>query len=169
MFSWSVRRNLDPFGEHSDTAILAALADVQLLDAVEAMGGLDAAVAENGSNFSVGQRQLLCLARAILRNNRILVMDEATANVDHATDALIQQTLRRRFASATVLTIAHRVNTIIDATRIMVVDDGRCVEFAPPAMLLTTKPDGVFAQLVKQSHQSAHHSSSNSSRHNSKR
>ncbi len=150
-----MRRNLDPFGEHLDEAVLAALSDVQLLEPVVAMGGLDASVAENGSNFSVGQRQLLCLARAILRNNRILIMDEATANVDHATDTLIQQTLRRRFASATVLTIAHRVNTIIDAARIMVVDDGRCVEFASPATLLATRPDGVFAQLVKQSNLSA--------------
>jgi ATP-binding cassette subfamily C (CFTR/MRP) protein 4 len=149
LFSWSVRRNLDPFGHFSDEALRAALKDVQLWPVVELMGGLDASVTESGGNFSVGQRQLLCLARAILRNNKVLVMDEATANVDHATDSLIQRTLRERFAAATVLTIAHRIHTVADSDRVLVMDHGQVAEFAPPAELLAAKPPGLYATLVQ--------------------
>ncbi|CAG2100169.1 unnamed protein product, partial [Medioppia subpectinata] len=133
LFTGSVRKNLDPFGEHSDDELWSALSEVQLRDVVQSMPGqLDGQVTEGGSNLSVGQRQLVCLARAILRDNRILVLDEATANVDHRTDALIQTTIRQRFRYCTVITIAHRLNTIIDSDKVMVLDAGQVVEYDIP-------------------------------------
>ena len=110
---------------------------------------LEMSIQEGGSNLSSGQRQLLCLARALLRNNKILVIDEATANVDQKTDELIQETLRKRFVDCTVLTIAHRINTIIDSDRVMVMDGGELVEFDSPKVLLENK-DSIFTMLVKE-------------------
>ena len=112
-------------------------------------GGLDCKMSDGGSNFSMGQRQLVCLARAILRNNRILVLDEATANVDAATDNFIQTTIRTKFSECTVITIAHRLHTVMDSDKVLVMDAGRIVEFAHPFELLKC-PGGYFRKLVEQ-------------------
>lgn len=106
-------------------------------------------MSDGGSNFSMGQRQLVCLARAILRNNKILILDEATANVDPETDRLIQTTIRDRFRNCTVLTIAHRLHTVMDNDRVLVVDAGQVVEFGHPFELLQSS-DGYFKKLIEQ-------------------
>eukprot|EP00752_Nemacystus_decipiens_P009274 g8285.t1 len=126
MFCGTIRDNLDPFGRSDDVTIWAALEAARLAPYVSGLEGkLDAEVSEGGENLSLGQRQLVCLARAVLRRNKILVMDEATANVDVDTDALIQEAIRKEFSGCTVLTIAHRLNTIMDSDRILVMEDGR--------------------------------------------
>ncbi|CAH3114175.1 unnamed protein product [Pocillopora meandrina] len=154
LFSGSLRKNLDPFNQYNDTEVWNALEEVQLKETVtELPDGLNTKLTEGGSNFSVGQRQLVCLARAVLKHNKILIIDEATANVDHTTDALIQETIRSKFQSCTVLTIAHRLNTIMDSDRVMVLDEGRLVEFDEPYLLLQ-KEDSLFSQMVE--HTSKH-------------
>ncbi|KAJ8954554.1 hypothetical protein NQ318_000788 [Aromia moschata] len=148
LFSGTLRKNLDPFDEYNDEVLWNALDEVELKNAVTDLpSGLDSKMSEGGSNFSVGQRQLVCLARAIIRNNKILVMDEATANIDPQTDALIQTTIRRKFADCTVLTIAHRLHTIMDSDKVLVMDAGQVCEFDHPYKLLL-KPSGIFHGLV---------------------
>uniref|UniRef100_A0A6Q2YCT4 Multidrug resistance-associated protein 4 n=1 Tax=Esox lucius TaxID=8010 RepID=A0A6Q2YCT4_ESOLU len=150
LFTGTMRKNLDPFSQHTDQDLWNALGEVQLRTVVEELPGrLEMVLAESGSNFSVGQRQLVCLARAILRQNRILIIDEATANVDPRTDGLIQQTIREKFRECTVLTIAHRLNTIIDSDRILVLDAGRIQEYDEPHALLQNQ-EGLFYQMVQQ-------------------
>ncbi|KAK5646961.1 hypothetical protein RI129_005425 [Pyrocoelia pectoralis] len=144
LFSGTVRKNLDPLGTYSDDLLLKSLEQVELkkLDL-----GLDSHLSEGGSNFSVGQRQLICLARAILRKNKILVLDEATANVDLQTDTLIQKTIRKLFSQCTVLTIAHRLNTVMDSDKILVMEEGAMIEFDHPYNLLQNT-SGVFYGMV---------------------
>ena len=149
LFSGSLRRNLDPFNNFEDPQIWIALEEVQLKPLVENLPGqLCYAVKESGANFSVGERQLLCLARALLQGNKIIVMDEATANVDFETDRLIQEVIRSKLKDCTVLTIAHRLKIVIDYDKILVLDKGQVVEFNSPRVLLA-KGDGVFTQFVK--------------------
>uniref|UniRef100_A0A7N6BYU1 Multidrug resistance-associated protein 4 n=1 Tax=Anabas testudineus TaxID=64144 RepID=A0A7N6BYU1_ANATE len=150
LFTGSMRKNLDPFNQHTDEELWNALQEVQLKSVVEELPTkLETVLAESGSNFSVGQRQLVCLARAILRKNRILIIDEATANVDPRTDELIQKTIRDKFRDCTVLTIAHRLNTIIDSDRILVLDAGKIHAYDEPYTLLQD-PGGIFSKMVQQ-------------------
>ncbi|CAH1098767.1 unnamed protein product [Psylliodes chrysocephalus] len=133
LFSASLRYNLDPFDKHDDSVLWKALEHVEIKDALP---DLNMTISEGGSNLSAGQRQLICLARAIVKNNKILVLDEATANVDPQTDSLIQRTIRERFKDCTVLTVAHRLNTIMDNDRVLVMDAGQVMEFDHPYNLL---------------------------------
>ncbi|XP_071131058.1 multidrug resistance-associated protein 1-like [Mytilus edulis] len=149
LFCGSIRMNLDPFDIFSTENIWIALEHAHLKDFVQGLDdGLEHQCSEGGENLSVGQRQLVCLARALLRKTKILVLDEATASVDLKTDELIQNTIRTEFADCTVLTIAHRLNTIMDYTRVMVLETGRIKEFDTPATLLQNK-DSVFYSMAK--------------------
>uniref|UniRef100_A0A8C2XI91 Multidrug resistance-associated protein 4 n=1 Tax=Cyclopterus lumpus TaxID=8103 RepID=A0A8C2XI91_CYCLU len=150
LFTGTMRKNLDPFRLHTDEDLWNALQEVQMKGVVEDLPNkLETVLTESGSNISVGQRQLVCLARAILRKNHILIIDEATANVDPRTDGLIQQTIRDKFQECTVLTIAHRLHTIIDCDRILVLDAGRIQEYDEPYVLLQNQ-EGLFYQMVQQ-------------------
>ncbi|XP_022835137.1 multidrug resistance-associated protein 1 isoform X2 [Spodoptera litura] len=149
LFSGTLRMNLDPFETFSDEDIWRALEYAHLKPFVQGLpAGLRHEVAEGGENLSVGQRQLVCLARALLRKTPLLVLDEATAAVDLETDELIQKTIRSEFAACTVLTIAHRLNTIMDSTKVMVLDKGQLVEYAPPEQLLQDK-NSIFYSMAK--------------------
>ncbi|XP_039031331.1 ABC transporter C family member 5 isoform X2 [Hibiscus syriacus] len=148
LFEGTIRDNLDPLEEHSDHEIWEALEKSQLGDIVrEKDQKLDAPVLENGDNWSVGQRQLVSLGRALLKQARILVLDEATASVDTATDNLIQKIIRTEFMNCTVCTIAHRIPTVIDSDFVLVLSDGRVAEFDTPAHLLEDK-SSMFLKLV---------------------
>jgi ABC-type multidrug transport system fused ATPase/permease subunit len=138
--------NLDPFNEHSDAEIWYSLEHAHLKDFVMGLDKkLEFECSEGGDNLSVGQRQLICLARALLRKTKILILDEATASVDPNTDELIQNTIRTEFSDCTLLTIAHRLNTIMDSSRIIVLDKGKVVEFDTPKNLLLNKKGHFFS------------------------
>ena len=148
LFSGDVRHNLDPFDDCEDDAVWQALRNVGLDDFVKTLGnGLQSAVAEQGLNFSAGQRQLICVARALLRGNKIIIMDEATASVDSETDQKLQRMIRTAFADCTVICIAHRLDTILDSDKICVLGDGNVLEFDSPENLLKDK-SGEFYALV---------------------
>ncbi|KAG1678222.1 Multidrug resistance-associated protein 1 [Nymphon striatum] len=137
LFSGSLRQNIDPFDVYSDEKVWTALEHCHLKSFVKGFDeGLLHKVTEGGENLSVGQRQLICLGRALLRKTKVLVLDEATAAVDLETDDLIQETIRKEFYDCTILTIAHRLNTIMDSTRVLVLDQGLLAEFDSPANLL---------------------------------
>ncbi|NXY25088.1 MRP7 protein, partial [Atrichornis clamosus] len=151
LFSGSIRENLDPQGKRTDTELQEVLEQCHLWDAVTQMGGLDSELGERGKSLSVGQRQLVCLARALLTQAKVLCIDEATASVDQKTDQLLQQTIRQRFADKTVLTIAHRLNTILDSDRVLVMQSGRVAELDSPTRL--SQKDGSLFQRLLQSRQ----------------
>jgi len=146
LYKGTLRRNVDPFQKCTDDECFQALAAVGL-GVGKTPSGLDWVVDEGGGNLSVGERQLLCLARAILRQPQILLVDEATANVDHGTDLLVQKTIRERFTRATVLTVAHRLDTIMESDLILVLGAGKVLEAGPPSILMKKK--GPFFSLVQ--------------------
>ena len=157
LFSGTVRFNLDPFNLYSDVEIWDALKDAHIADYLSSTqnsggGGLNMKVEEGGKNFSVGQRQLLSLARAILRRSKVVLMDEVTASIDFQTDRLIQETIRRSPAlkSATIITVAHRLRTIADSDVIVVVDAGRVLEVDSPKVLLTQE-SSLYRKLAERS------------------
>ncbi|XP_031345551.1 probable multidrug resistance-associated protein lethal(2)03659 [Photinus pyralis] len=144
LFTGTIRSNLDPYNFYSDNDLWSALEEVDMKSSIP---DLEYDIRDGGANFSIGQRQLICLARAIVRNNKILVLDEATANMDQKTDNLIQSTIKRRFQDCTVITIAHRINTVMEADRILVMDLGQILEFDNPQVLLNNK-DGHFYKMA---------------------
>ncbi|XP_060672079.1 ABC transporter C family member 3-like isoform X2 [Ziziphus jujuba] len=148
MFEGTIRSNLDPLEEYTDEHIWAALDKCQIGDKVRKKEGmLDSTVTENGDNWSMGQRQLVCLGRVLLKKSKVLVLDEATASVDTATDNLIQQTIRQHFSDCTVITIAHRITSILDSDMVLLLSHGLIEEYDSPATLLDNKSSS-FAQLV---------------------
>ncbi|XP_071662262.1 ATP-binding cassette sub-family C member 10 isoform X6 [Patagioenas fasciata] len=152
LFSGSIRDNLDPQGKWTDAELHEVLEQCHLRDAVTQMGGLDSKLGERGKSLSVGQRQLVCLARALLTRAKVLCIDEATASVDQKTDQLLQQTIRQRFADKTVLTIAHRLNTILDSDRVLVMQAGRVAELDSPTRL-SQKDGSLFQHLLHSAQQ----------------
>ena len=158
-FSGTVRSNIDPFDEYTDEEVWAALERCEMKTPVLQMidNGVDnpsaalaAPVAEYGENLSQGQRQLLCLARAVLQQAKILILDEATSAVDYATDAKIQTMIRTVFAGCTILVIAHRITTVIDSDLILVMGDGKLLEAGSPKALLD-QPSSAFRKIVDES------------------
>jgi ABC-type multidrug transport system fused ATPase/permease subunit len=151
LFSGTIRGNIDIFQQYTDDQIWNALEKCGLKEAVEEMpGDLQAQVSEGGENLSAGMRQMLVLGRALLRQCRVLLLDEATSNVDFETDRAIQKTLRQSFPGVTVITIAHRVNTIMDSDKILVMKDGLVCEFGPPKTLLADD-NSTFSDIVRHS------------------
>lgn len=143
----SVRENIDPFNLYSDEALRKVLKDCHMSEVInELPNGWDSLVSEGGSNFSVGQRQLLCLARAILSDNKILVLDECTANIDRRTDQLLHEALHETFHDSTILAVAHRLDTVIENDLILVLGSGHVLEYGSPADLI--RSGGAFASMV---------------------
>ncbi|KAM6212965.1 multidrug resistance-associated protein 1-like [Sarcoramphus papa] len=147
LFSGTLQSNLDPLGKHSDLELWEVLELCDLKDFVQSLPKkLLHEISEGGENLSVGQRQLVCLARVLLRKTKILVLDEATASVDMETDNLVQSTIKREFYNCTILTIAHRLHTVMDSERVLVLDAGRILEYDTPHNLLQQK--GAFSEMV---------------------
>uniref|UniRef100_A0A6B2KWS6 Uncharacterized protein n=1 Tax=Arcella intermedia TaxID=1963864 RepID=A0A6B2KWS6_9EUKA len=151
IYSGTIRSNLDPFTEYTDEELWEAIEATHLSEQINNFPEkLEASVSEGGTNLSVGTKQLMCLARALLKKSKILIMDEATANVDYETDVIIQTAIKKSFANATVITVAHRINTILHYDKVMVMEKGKIVEFKNPQKLLEN-PDSIFSSLAKES------------------
>jgi len=155
MFCGTVKQNLDPEDVFSDEQMWKALELCKLKDWIKSLEddngvkqGLNYVINEGGSNFSFGQRQLICIARAVLRDNKILLLDEATSGIDLTTDSLIQQTIQITFRDSTVITIAHRIETILIGDKVMVMDDGKIAEYGKPEELLSNR-NSMFSLLVE--------------------
>lgn len=147
LFSGTLQSNLDPLGKHSDHELWEALELCGLKSFVQSLPKkLLHEISEGGENLSVGQRQLVCLARVLLRKKKVLVLDEATASIDMETDNLVQSTIKREFYDCTILTIAHRLHTVMDSERVLVLDAGRILEYDTPHNLLKRK--GAFSEMV---------------------
>ncbi|KAL5697476.1 ATP-binding cassette sub- C member 8 [Ranunculus cassubicifolius] len=147
LFKGTVRTNLDPLGLYSDQQIWEAIEKCQLKATISGLPNLlDSSVSDEGDNWSVGQRQLFCLGRVLLKRNKILVLDEATASIDSATDAILQSVIRKEFSNCTVITVAHRVPTVIDSDMVMVLSYGKLLEYDEPSKLMET--DSSFSKLV---------------------
>ena len=152
----TIRENLDLFGAHSKEEIEKAIEDAHLQDMILSLpSGIDSMVSEGGTNFSVGERQLLCLARAILSRNKILVLDEATANVDRRTDQLIHETLEKSFSDGTIIAVAHRLETIMHSDRVLVMGNGHVLEHDAPQTLLANE-NGYFYAMAQSAGYSNH-------------
>ncbi|CAL5185452.1 unnamed protein product [Lathyrus oleraceus] len=150
LFNGTVRFNLDPLSQHTDQEIWEVLRQCQLREVVQGKKeGLNSSVVEDGSNWSMGQRQLFCLGRALLRRSRILVLDEATASIDNSTDLIVQKTIRVEFADCTVITVAHRIPTVMDCTMVLAISDGKLAEYDEP-MSLMKREESMFRKLVKE-------------------
>uniref|UniRef100_A0A3Q3K208 ATP-binding cassette sub-family C member 5 n=1 Tax=Monopterus albus TaxID=43700 RepID=A0A3Q3K208_MONAL len=149
LFSGTVRSNLDPFNQYIEEQIWDALERSHMKECVSQLPlKLESEVVENGENFSVGERQMLCVARALLRQCKVLILDEATAAMDPETDALIQETIRTSFQDCTTLTIAHRLHTVLASDRIMVLNQGQVVEFDEPSKLLANENSRLCSMLA---------------------
>jgi ATP-binding cassette, subfamily C (CFTR/MRP), member 1 len=145
VFQGTLRSNIDPFGSYTDDQVRSALRAAHLLG----MDDLDVCITHGGGNLSAGQRQQVCLARVLLRQPKILVMDEATSSLDAVTDNLVADTIRTHFSNATVITIAHRLHTIVDSDKLIVLDKGRVVQLGSPRELVGDA-NGIFADMIAQ-------------------
>lgn len=148
LFRGTVRTNLDPLNQYTDFDIWETLEKCQLGKVIQRLPlQLESPVSDQGENWSAGQRQLFCLGRVLLKRSQVLVLDEATASIDSETDALLQRVIRIEFSACTVITVAHRIPTVIDSDMVLALRDGHLIEFAPPRKLMENKTS-LFAQLV---------------------